>query len=159
MDHVDAALLLLRVSAGVTFMAHGRNHARSLEGTARWFAGQGFRRARLQALASAVVELGAGALLVVGLLTPLAAAALVATMVVAAVAVHRPHGFFVFRDGWEYVAILAVVGLVVGALGPGAISVDAALDIERSGWEGAAIALAGVAAAAVQLAAFWRPPR
>ena len=35
MDEIDVALLLLRVWAGFVILAHGVNHARSLEGTSR----------------------------------------------------------------------------------------------------------------------------
>ena len=84
MDPIDGGLLLLRIVVGLTIIAHGVNHARNLEGTARWFARVGFRMAPLQARMSAVTEIGAGALLVAGFLTPLAAAAIIATMTVAA---------------------------------------------------------------------------
>jgi hypothetical protein len=57
---VDAARLLLRGVVGGTMVAHGIRHGRTLEGTARWFSGIGFREPRLQARMSAAVEIGAG---------------------------------------------------------------------------------------------------
>jgi putative oxidoreductase len=54
-------------------IAHGVKHARSLAGTARWLESIGFRKPRLQARLSAVVEIGAGAALIAGAATPLSA--------------------------------------------------------------------------------------
>ena len=74
------ALLLVRVVVGVTMMAHGINHWRGggrIEGTARWFSGLGLRHGTLQAWLSVVTEVGAGALLVLGLITWLACAAVI----------------------------------------------------------------------------------
>lgn len=162
MEAIDYAMLVLRIGTGLVILAHGVNHARSLEGTAGWFASVGFRRAPLQALLSAITEIGVGILLVIGLGTPFAAAGLVATMLVAFWAVHRTNGFFIFRpgEGWEYVATLALIGLAIGIAGAGRMSVDQALGItdDLDGWVGAAIVVAGVAAAGGQLAIFWRPP-
>src|SRR5690606_12379466 len=110
--------------------------------------------------ASVLVELGAGTALMAGLLTPLAAAGVVGTMVVAGVAAHRSNGFFVFKDGYEYVLLLAVVCLCLSALGPGRISLDHALGIVVDGAAGAAIAgMSGIGGALVLLAACWRPRR
>ncbi len=156
----DFSLLLLRVAAGGIFFAHGWNHARNLAGTANWFASKGFRLALWQARMSVLVEIGAGLLLVVGLLTPVAAAGLVGTMVVAGWAIHRFNGFFVFRpgEGWEYVGLLGVVGLVIAVSGPGAVSLDAVLGLDLAGWPGGLIGAGGVVAGVLQLAAFWRRP-
>ncbi len=86
MDSVNIAALVLRLVVGGTMIAHGWNHAfggGKLPGTARWFESIGIRPGRVHALFATVTELGAGALLVAGLLTPLAAAGVVGTMVVA----------------------------------------------------------------------------
>ena len=81
-------------------------------------------------------------------------------MLVAALLAHRPNGFFVFKEGWEYVMVLAVVAVVLGVTGPGTISLDSALGIVYDGWVGGAVALgAGVLGTALLLAAFWRPQR
>lgn len=157
----EAARLLLRAAVGGTMIAHGVRHARSLDGTAQWFGSIGFRRPRLQARASAVVEVGAGAALVAGVGTPVAAAAVVGTMVVAARAVHRPNGFFITAEGWEYVMNLAVASVALAGLGPGRWSVDRVLRADRVVRGGRAAALAaalGVAGAAAQLTAFYKEP-
>ena len=163
MNQVDVAMLALRLSAGVVMLAHGINHSRNLEGTARWFESVGFRAPRLNALLSGVNELAIGFALIFGLLTAPAAAGLAATMLVAFWAIHRFAGFFVFHrpdEGYEYVATLAVVGLVLTIVGPGSFSVDAAIGIDDAldGWVGAAIFGGGIIAGAGQLAATWRKP-
>jgi putative oxidoreductase len=155
------ALLLVRLVVGVTMGAHGYNHWRGggrIEGTARWFAGLGLRHGTLQAWLSVVTEIGAGALLVTGLFTPFACAAVMSVMMIAGLLAHRPNGFFVFRDGYEYVLVLWVASLALAILGPGRISVDSAAGIGVTGWAGGGIAVgAAVVATAGLLAAFWRP--
>jgi putative oxidoreductase len=161
---VDAqivALLLVRVIIGITMIAHGLNHwlgGGKIDGTAGWFGGLGLRQPKLQAWLSVVTEIGAGLLLVLGLLTWLACAAVVSVMLVAGLLAHRPNGFFVFKEGYEYVLVLSVVSLAVATLGPGRFSIDAAAGIEVTGWTGGGIALGvAVLATAGLLAVFWRP--
>ena len=158
---VIVALLVVRVVVGVTMIRHGYNHWRGggkIAGTARWFSGLGLKYGVLQAWMSVVTELGAGFLLIIGLLTPLAGAAIISVMLVAGLLAHRKNGFFVFKDGYEYVLLIAVVCLLLGALGPGHFSVDYAAGIQITGWAGAGIAL-GIAVVAVAglLATFYRP--
>jgi putative oxidoreductase len=162
MTNVDSvALLLVRVVIGVVMIAHGRNHwlgGGKIAGTARWFSGLGLRYGTLQAWASVVTELAAGLLLILGLFTPLACAATISVMLVAGLLAHRPNGFFVFRDGYEYVMVLAAVSVALATLGPGRFSVDSASGIAVTGWTGGAIALGvAVAATAGLLVTFYRP--
>jgi putative oxidoreductase len=158
---VVVALLLVRVVVGVTMIMHGYNHWRGggkIAGTGRWFAGLGLKHGELQAWASVVTEIGAGALLVLGLLTPLACAAIISVMLVAGLLAHRKNGFFVFKDGYEYVLVLAAVCLLLGVTGPGSASLDSAFGITITGWAGGAIALiVAVVAVAGLLATFYRP--
>jgi putative oxidoreductase len=162
-EALDAVGLALRAVLGITMIAHGYNHWRGpggLAGTARWFDGLGLRPARLHALASVLVEFASGGALLVGLLTPLAAGAIVGTMVVAGLAAHRRNGFFVFKEGYEYVLLIAVVCVCLAAAGPGSVSLDHALGIVQDGGTGAAIAaVAGLGGGLGLLAASWRPNR
>ncbi|WP_419992555.1 DoxX family protein [Streptomyces boninensis] len=155
------ALLLVRVGLGAVMLVHGWNHWRGkggIEGTAGWFAGLGLSKPRLQAWFSVLTEIGAGALLVVGLGTPLACAAVVGVMLVAGLLAHRRNGFFVFKDGYEYVLVLTLVAVALAAFGPGEASLDEAAGIAVTDWAGAGIALgAGVAGTAALLAVFYRP--
>ncbi|MGB7861165.1 MAG: DoxX family protein [Acidimicrobiia bacterium] len=163
MERIDIAMLILRLWAGVVIIAHGINHGRNLEGTARWFAKVGFRQAKVNAFLSSAMELAVGLGLVLGLLTSFAAAGLVATMFVAFWSIHRFAGFFVFHrpdEGYEYVGTLAAISLALAVGGPGSFSIDRALGIENmlSGAVGAGIFALGLLAAAGQLAMFWRKP-
>ncbi|MEV5354833.1 DoxX family protein [Streptomyces sp. NPDC052693] len=160
-EPADAALLLVRVVLGAVMVAHGWNHWRGgggIAGTAGWFAGLGLRRPRFQAWCSVVTEIGAGLLLALGLFTSLACAAVLSVMLVAGLLAHRPHGFFVFKEGYEYVLVLGVLAVALGAWGPGEYAVDTAAGLAVTGWAGAGVVIA-VAALATSglLAAFWRP--
>ena len=160
---IDVVMLILRAWVGVVMLAHGINHARNIEGTERWFSKVGFRSPRVNALMSAGNELAIGSGLLVGLLTPVAAAGLAATMFVAFWSIHRFAGFFVFHrpdEGYEYVTTLAVVALALANVGPGEYSLDAAIGWLDGwdGWVGASIWLLGIVAGAGLVAAFWRKP-
>jgi putative oxidoreductase len=161
MDASDVALLLVRVVAGITMILHGYNHWRGggkIEGTARWFGGLGLKYPLLQAWTSVITEIGAGVLLILGLLTPLACAATIAIMLVAGLLAHRPNGFFIFREGYEYVLVLGTMVLALAVTGPGQLSIDHAADIVVDDWAGGAIALGvAVVATAGLLATCWRP--
>ncbi len=161
---LDLALLVLRVVVGGVFVAHGVNHivgGGKIAGTARWFESLGMRPGWLHAWTASLTEAGAGALLVVGLLTPLAAAGVVGVMAVAWVTNHLKNGFFIFRpgEGWEYVMVLTVAGLALADLGPGAWSLDRLAGLTGLwGWTGLVIAaVAGFGGAALLLATSWRP--
>jgi putative oxidoreductase len=158
----DVASLVLRAAIGGTLVAHGVRHGRSLDGTARWFGSIGFREPRLQAAASAVVEIGAGAALIAGAGTPLAASAVVGTMAVAARSVHLENGFFITAEGYEYVLNLSAASVALAAIGPGSLSVDRLLgmDDKLTPVQRAGLAAGlGLAAAAAQLAVFWQRPK
>ena len=161
MTPVDIASVLLRVVVGLTVVAHGYNHAwggGGLAGTTRWFGSLGLRPPKLHAVLSSAGELASGCALVIGLLTPLAAAFVVGTMLVAGITHHRANGFFVLKEGYEYVLMIGVVCAVIGLLGPGAASVDRLLGIAVTGPIGLAIVVGmGTLGAAVLLAVTWRP--
>jgi putative oxidoreductase len=157
---VDTALLLLRVVFGVFFAIHGINKVRSgIAGTTAWFAGIGMKWPGLQARMAAGTEILAGVALAVGLLTPLAGAAVLGVMVVATWTAHRTGGFFIYNNGWEYTVSIGIVGIALGISGPGRFSLDRVLGWELSNWSGAVIVLAlGFLAGIGQLIAFYRPP-
>ena len=165
MDEMNLAMLILRVGIGLTFAAHGYGkifQGGRIPGTAGWFDSMGMKPGKLHAWLAALTEMGAGLLLAVGFLTPLAAAGMVGVMVVAGWTVHRHNGFMIVREGWEYTFVLAVVAISVATLGAMEWSVDHALGIadDWDGYLGLAIAGGGgVLAGLAQLALFYRPPK
>jgi putative oxidoreductase len=163
---IDLALLVFRCGIGTVMLAHGINHiwgGGKIAGTAGWFGSMGMRPPLVQAWLASLTEIGGGALLVLGLLTPFGGAAVVGTMFVAFVINHRGNGFFIFRpgEGWEYVMTLGLTGMVLGAVGPGSWSLDDALGIrdDLTGWTGLVISVGGgLGGAVLLLATCWRPP-
>ena len=161
----DTALLFLRAALGMMIFVHGYNKAfrgGKLAGTGRWFASMGMRPGKVHATLAAGTEMGVGVLLVLGLITQVAAAGLIALMLVAFWTVHRDKGFMITGEGWEYVALIAVMSLVCAVLGPGAMSLDYELEIAHrlDGNTGLGIALLlGIGAGAAQLLLFFRPPQ
>jgi putative oxidoreductase len=164
MHGADLGLLIVRVGVGGMIAAHGYNHffgGGRLPGAGRWFDSLGIRPGLFHAWVTAVVEVGAGLMFAVGLLTPLAAAGIIGIMSVAGIVVHRPNGFFITKEGYEYVLVVSLTCAGVGAIGPGRWSVDHAVfdwhDI--SGWGGLALSVGlGLGAALGLLAVFWRKP-
>jgi len=163
---IDLALLVFRVAIGAVFIAHGINHifgGGKIAGTGRWFESLGMKPGWVHAWTASITEIGAGALLVLGLLTSLGAAGVVGVMLVAWITNHLKNGFFIFRpgEGWEYVMVLTVSGFLLAMLGPGGWSIDNAAGLTSLwGWTGLWIALiGGVGGSAALLLAFWRPER
>lgn len=160
---IDLALLLLRAGIGGVFLAHGVKHALRREKTIAWFQSIGFRMPGTQWFFMTATEVGAGLLLLVGLLTSLAAAGVVATMFVAFWSVHWAAGFWITArpvEGWEYVAILSLAATLVAVTGPGEWSLDHALSELWRNFDakvGLILVAAGVGLGAVQLLLFWRP--
>jgi putative oxidoreductase len=132
MTVTDACLLVLRLAVGLTFAAHGAQKAFgwwSGPGPARWrgaVGSMGFAPAGFFGIVSIGIELGAGLLLALGLLTPLVAAALVAQAIVIVIRVHWSKGFFSTAGGFEHPLLLGLVAAVVCLLGPGGLSLDEA---------------------------------
>lgn len=161
-DEIDFALLTIRAAIGITLAAHGYAKFRGgLSGVASWFDSMGMRPGRLHAWFAAGGEVLAGTFMAAGLLTSFAALGFVGLMTVAALTDHRGKGFFILKQGWEYVFILAVVAVTVAMLGPAGWSLDRAIGIDDDldGWVGLGISAGGgVAAAFALLAVFYRPP-
>ncbi len=127
---MDIALLLIRVVVGWTLAAHGAQKllgwfgGHGLAGTAGFLESLGFRPGRPYAWLLGGAELVGGLALALGLLTPLAGAAVAAVMVGAIAAVHRNKGFFSQAGGYEYPLALAGAAPSTAFAGAGAYSVD-----------------------------------
>ncbi len=122
--------LLMRLSAGVIFAAHGAQKlfgsfgGGGLEGTAQWMASIGLEPGYLMALAAGSAEFFGGIALLLGLLTRPAAFVLAMTMLVAVITVHLPNGLFLSNNGYEFgLALLAITGALV-LNGGGKLSLD-----------------------------------
>ena len=165
MNVYDVGLLILRLVLGLTLAAHGFNKffgGGRIPGTARWFESIGMKPGKFHAAVAATTEVSAGLGLAAGLLTPIPAAGFVSLMLVAAWTVHRPNGFFIVKEGWEYNLVLAVSAVVVATLGPGQLSLDYLIfgqNLWLRGWPGLLISVGlGLAGAIGQLLIFYRPP-
>ena len=149
---MDIALLTLRVVAGLLFAGHGAQKlfgwfgGGGIDGTASMFDKLGLRPGRVHAFAAGFNEFAGGLLLATGLLTPVAAALMIATMTAAVVTVHGKNGPWVTNQGWELNALYAFVAFAITGVGAGTLSLDAPLGIGLTGigWAIAALA-AGVA--------------
>jgi putative oxidoreductase len=125
-------LLVLRLALGVVFLVHGGQKLFSLGfgGTAGMLAQMGVPGSNVVGPLLAIVEPLAGAALVLGLLTRLAALAVALDMLGAILLFHRHHGFFV-PMGIEFAMMLSASGFALAALGAGPFSVDNALAARR----------------------------
>jgi putative oxidoreductase len=136
---MNLALLGIRLVVGLTIAAHGAQKlfgifgGRGIEGTAVSFEGLGLRPGRLQAWLAALTESAGGLLIAVGLVTPFAAAVLIAVMTVAVLNVHLRNGFFNTGGGFEYNLVLAAAAFSLAGIGAGDWSLDNALGIDLSG--------------------------
>jgi putative oxidoreductase len=157
---MSIGLLILRLVVGLTLAAHGAQKifgwfgGYGLTGTGQFLEQLGFRPGRLQAAQAGIAELVGGLFLAAGFLTPAAAAAVAAVMLVAAVSVHIKNGFFVPAGGFEYTLVLGAAAVALAFTGPGALSLDQALGVSWSGatW-GLAALTAGLVGGAVPLLA------
>ena len=129
----DLALLLARVALGAVLIAHGWQKATNGFGaTADGFGQMGIPLPEVAAGFAIGVELLGGALLVLGLLTPVVGLLVLANMAGAWWFAHRDAGLFVTEGGGELVLVIGVLGLALAAVGAGRLSVDHALARPRT---------------------------
>ena len=102
---MDVGLLLLRLGLGLLMAGHGSQKlfrvfgGQGIDGTGAFFDSRGFRPGRAMAVVAGVSLLGGGVLFLLGLATPLAAAAVIGTMLVAG-SVHVSRGLWAQRGGY-----------------------------------------------------------
>ncbi|HEY1740374.1 MAG TPA: DoxX family protein, partial [Acidimicrobiia bacterium] len=164
---IGLALLIMRLSLGITVMMHGYRHiygGGKIAGTAGWFESLGMKPGVMHAWLASLTELIAGGMLVLGLLTPVAAGAVMGTLLVALITNHWKNGFFIFNkgEGYEYVLMIVCMSLALGTIGAGRYSLDKSLKYpiapgSRAGFLITAILGIGSALAIVGL--FWRPEK
>jgi putative oxidoreductase len=154
---MEAGLLLIRVVLGGIMVAHGAQKlfgwfgGHGLAGTGGWLESMGFKPARVHASVVGLAEFGGGSLLVLGLLTPLGAAAVAGVMFVAIATVHWTHGFFNARGGYEFNLLIAATAIALAITGPGEISIDhlARWTLSGPAWGLAALGISAAAAGSV----------
>ncbi|MFJ3173677.1 DoxX family membrane protein [Streptomyces roseus] len=132
----DAGLLLLRLVLGLTMAGHGTQKlfgwfgGGGLSGTGQFFTASGYPAGDAMAVVAGLTETLGGLGLALGLLTPLAGAAVVGTMI-NAIAVHGVGAFFAPK-GIEYELLLTVAAAAVALTGPGKYAVDRFLPVVRA---------------------------
>jgi putative oxidoreductase len=132
----DLGLLVLRLVVGLIFAAHGAQKAFGWwngPGYGRWqaaIAQMGFLPVPFWTAVSVAVELLGGLALAIGVLTPLAASALVGQAIVVIGKVHLPNGFWNTNRGIEFPLSLGGGALALFGTGPGLISIDHGLGLE-----------------------------
>ncbi|MEF3313185.1 DoxX family protein [Paenibacillus sp. GYB004] len=118
---------------GLLFAGHGAQKlfgwfgGHGLKGTGGFMESLGMRPGLQMAFMAGLLELAGGLLFALGLFTPVAAACIVITMLVAIVKVHGRNGLWVTSGGIEYNLVLIAVALTVAMSGAGAYSLDARL--------------------------------
>jgi putative oxidoreductase len=142
-------LLIVRVVVGALLVGHGSQKlfgwfgGYGLTGTGGYMASFGLRPGPLFAFAAGAAELTGGLLFATGLLTPVAAALIASTMLVAARTDHAGKGLWIFNGGAEYVLTNAAVVIGFAFAGAGDWSLDRAIGWDVSGtWWGVAAAFA-----------------
>ncbi|ORI18276.1 DoxX family protein [Rhodococcus sp. 1168] len=133
----DLGLLLLRLAVGGIFLVHGLQkliglwNGPGLDGFRTLLEDSGYEQANLLAIAGAIGETAGGALLILGLATPFAGAAVLAVAINAWCfkQAAEPGLAFFAPDGVEYETLLGVAAAAIILTGPGKIALDG-----RRGW-------------------------
>jgi putative oxidoreductase len=156
--------LLLRLAVGATFFVHGTQKlfgwfgGYGPQGTGGFFASQGYRYGVPMAVLAGLAEAGGGVFLALGLLTPLACAAIAIVMLNAIFAVTLKRGFLL---GSELELMYLVTVVALAAIGPGRFSLDRAIgwDDTLSGLEcGIVVAVAAALVSAGTMVFFHSKP-
>lgn len=130
---LDFGLFILRLVVGATFLYHGLQkltgwfHGPGLDGTKAMMEGSGWQHPSLAAAMVTAGEVGGGALLLLGLATPLAAGAVLAVILDAWFWKQGMHPGFQYKAGpgaVELESILAGAAVAIIFTGPGRWSLD-----------------------------------
>ena len=125
--------LAIRGVVGPLFIAHGamklfgKFGGQGPEHTGHFFEQLGLRPGRRHAVAAGSAELGGGSMLVLGMLTPIAASMISGSMITAIRKAHASKGPWVAEGGYEYNIVLLAAMVAISDWGPGQPSVDEAV--------------------------------
>ena len=128
---IALGLLVVRLVVGLLFVGHGAQKlfgwfgGYGPKGTGGWLESIGVKPGVAMAIIAGLMELVGGVLFAAGLLTPLAAALIVMTMLVAIVKVHGQNGLWATANGYEYNLVLAAIAIGIALTGAGQFSIDA----------------------------------
>lgn len=122
--------VIARVAIGAFMVPHGAQKlfgwfgGYGLEGTGQFFEQNlGFSNGYLAVLSAGSVEFFGGIMLALGLLTRINAAA-IAVLLLVAIPIHLPNGFFWTGGGYEYAVLWLVLAITFVVKGGGKYSVD-----------------------------------
>lgn len=149
---MNFGLFLLHAVVGLFFIGHGSQKlfgafgGYGIDGTAGFMDSLGLKPGRLHATIAGLSEFAGGLLLALGLLVPVAAALLIATMVAAVATAHRGKGPWNTDGGWELNVTYIVAAVALAGVGGGDWALDNALNLDLTGtaWALGALA-AGIA--------------
>lgn len=136
----DVALLIVRLMLAAVFIIHGGQKllgwmgGSGVKGTVEMVGKSGVLPAHRTALAWLAIlsEFGGGVLVLLGLLTPLAASLIISVMLVAIKTVHFKNGWLNGNRGVEFNLSLVTLALALVLMGGGAISLDQVLGLAAS---------------------------
>jgi len=136
---MDFGLLVLRLVVGALFIGHGTQKlfgwfgGYGVEGTGGFLESLGYQPGKRFAVLGGLAEAGGGLLLFLGLLTPLAAAFLIAMMINAIFAVHAENGAWNQNNGYEYPLVLIVAVAAIALADGGAAAIDGLFGLSLGG--------------------------
>jgi putative oxidoreductase len=121
----DLGIAVLRVAAGIVFLAHGgqKIFVSGLGVVSGAFAHMGFPMAAILGPFVAILEFAGGIALIAGLLTRWVAILFAIEMGVAVLKVHLPGGFFL-PSGFEFAFTMFAASVALALAGPGAAALD-----------------------------------
>jgi putative oxidoreductase len=132
-QHINLALLVVRLVIGVVFIAHGwqKLFVFGPAGAGAGFASMGVPLPSITGPLVGVIECVCGAALILGLMTRVTALALACDALGAIIFFHAKHGFFV-PTGIEFVLTLSGTALALSLAGAGDFSIDALVARRRA---------------------------
>ncbi|HLN03029.1 MAG TPA: DoxX family protein [Bryobacteraceae bacterium] len=121
----DLGIAVLRVAAGIVFLAHGgqKIFVFGLSGVGGAFAHMGFPMPAILGPFVAILEFAGGLALVAGLLTRWVSILFAIEMAVAVLKVHLAAGFFL-PSGFEFAFTMFAASVALALAGPGAAALD-----------------------------------